>query len=100
MRYDTPIYFQKVLSGAYDPETGNYQEDQVTEEQRLASVACTSIDTMQIVYGGIHQGSVTVHLQNHYEKPYDRIRIGDKVYRVEVKKNLRTKQILILTGAG
>ena len=27
MRYDTPIYFQKVTQGEYDPTTGDYGED-------------------------------------------------------------------------
>ena len=35
----------------------------------MASVMDTRAEIMQIVYGGIRQGSVTVQLQNHYQKP-------------------------------
>ena len=31
MRYDTPIYFQKITPGEYDPDTGNYAPDSVKE---------------------------------------------------------------------
>ena len=36
MRYDTQIFFQKSSPGAYDTETGNYEEDTVKEEMRYA----------------------------------------------------------------
>ena len=97
MRYDTPIYFQQLITGEYDPKTGNYGEDQVMETQRLAAVMETNTETMRILYGMIRQGSVTVHLQNRYEQAYDRIRIGDRVYQVDLRKNLRVKQVLVLT---
>lgn len=32
MRYDTPIYFQKLTPGEYDPTTGNYGEDAISED--------------------------------------------------------------------
>lgn len=41
--------------------------------------------------------ALTVHLQNRYEQAYDRIRIGDRVYQVDLRKNLRVKQVLVLT---
>ena len=97
MRYDTPIYFQQLIPGEYDPKTGNYGEDQVMETQRLAAVMETNTETMRILYGAIRQGSVTIHLQNRYEQTYDRIRIGDKAYQVDRRKNLRVKQGLVLT---
>ena len=51
MRYDTPIYFQRVTAGAYDPETGDYGSDTVTEAARYAAVMDTRTETMQLVYG-------------------------------------------------
>ena len=38
MRYDTPIYFQKLTPGEYDPATGNYGEDTISEDMKSASV--------------------------------------------------------------
>lgn len=97
MRYDTPIFFQRVLPGEYDSKTGNYAADQVTEVRKMASVMDTRAEIMQIVYGGIRQGSVTVQLQNHYQKPFDRIRIGNTTYRVDYTRKLRVKQTFILS---
>ena len=97
MRFDTPVYFQTIKAGAYDASTGNHGEDTVTEEMRYASVTDTGLDTLNLIYGEIRQGGKTVRLQNHYEKPFDRIKIGKKVYRVDKARMLRNKQTLIVS---
>ncbi len=97
MRYDTPIYFQSVSAGAYDPETGDYGSDTVTEAARYAAVMDTRTETMQLVYGELKQGSLTVHIQNHYTGPFDRIRIGEKHYRVDLRRRLRVKESFVLS---
>lgn len=96
MRYDTPIYFQKVTQGEYDPTTGDYGEDTADETCVMASVMDTRTETMQIVYGSIKQGSKTIHIQNHYDKSYDSIRIDNKIYRVDYSRKLRNKQSFIV----
>lgn len=95
MRYDTPVYFQTIKAGEYDTSKGDYGEDVVTEEKRDASVMDTGNETLNILYGEIKQGVKTVQLQNHYDKPFDRIKIGNKVYRVDRARRLRTKHIFI-----
>lgn len=97
MRYDTPIYFQSVQQGEYDPSTGNYGEDTPIEEMRWASVTDSTTETLNLVYGGIKQGSLTLRLQNHYDKPFDCIRIGGKRYSVDKARKLRTKQVFIVS---
>ena len=74
MRYDTPIYFQKVVPGEYDESTGDYNDDAVEETMKFASVISTDADTITLIYGKIKQGILTVSLQRHYTDPYDRIR--------------------------
>lgn len=95
MRFDTPIYFQTIKPGKYDTSTGDCGEDIVTEEMRYASVTETGIETLNLIYGEIKQGVKTIRLQNHYSKPFDRIRIGEKVYRVDRARPLRLKYTLI-----
>lgn len=95
MRYDTPVYFQTVKAGPYDPDSGDYGEDTITEEKRDASVTDAGIDTLNLVYGTIRQGVKVVRLQNHYDKPFSSLKIGDKVYRVDRARRLRTKHILV-----
>ena len=60
MRYDTTIYFQKLTQGEYDQETGDYKEDSVSEDSRQASIMDTTTQMMQLVYGMIKQGSLTI----------------------------------------
>ena len=97
MRYDTPVYFQTIKAGAYDPSKGDYGEDVTAEEKRDASVMDTGDETLNIIYGEIKQGVKTIQLQNHYDKPFDRIKIGNKAYRVDRARRLRTKHIFIVS---
>lgn len=97
MRYDTPVYFQKVKSGEYDPMTGNYKDDTVEETMVMASVMDTRTETMKLVYGSIKQGSLTVHMQNHYRGDFDFIRVGEKRYKVDYGRYLRVKQSMVLS---
>lgn len=95
MRFDTPVYFQRITQGAYDEKTGDYGTDIIAETKRYASVTNTGADTIRIEYGELVQGVVTVRLQNHYTEPFDRLRIGDTVYSVERIRMLRTIQTMV-----
>lgn len=97
MRFDTPIYFERIQHGEYDASTGNYGEDNTEKEMRLAAVTDTGTETMTLVYGSLKQGSKTIRLQNHYTKPFDSIRIGEKQYRVDRERKLRVKHIFVVS---
>lgn len=97
MRFDTPIYFQTKKKGPYDPTTGNYGPSVLEEKKRYAAITNTGTDTLTLVYGELKQGSLTIRLQMAYTQPFDRIRIGDKTYKVDKIRNLRTKQTLIVS---
>lgn len=97
MRYDTPLYFQSVIQGAYDESTGNYEDDKITETMVMASVMDTQTGTMKLIYGDIRQGSLTLTIQNHYDQLFDTIRIGTKKYRVDRTRRLRVKQTFIVS---
>jgi hypothetical protein len=77
LRYNTPVYFQRKQKGAYNADTGNYSPETVVEVKRYASVTDTGTDTLNLVYGGPKQGSLTIRLQRPYTEPFDQIRIGD-----------------------
>ena len=97
MRYDTPIYFQLIRQGIYDPKTGDYADSDPAETKEYADVTDTSTDTKQILYGDIKRNSKVIRLQQHYTKTYNRIRIGEKQYIVDFERKLRTKQILVVS---
>lgn len=97
MRYDTPVYFQKITPGEYNPDTGDTSEDTIEETKRFASVYSTGAEMLNLVYGQIRQDSLTIQLQTQYKAPFDRIRIGDTVYKVDTVQNLRVKQYFVVS---
>lgn len=97
MRYDTPVYFQRITPGEYDPKTGNYADNIVEETQRYASIMDTGAVMLKLVYDGPKQGSLTIQIQNHYTEPFDRIRVGEKVYCVDFSRELRTKHTFVVS---
>lgn len=99
MRYDTPVYFQKITPGEYDPKAGNYADDAVEETLRYASVMNTGEEKLKLVYDGPKQGSLTIQLQTHYTEPFDRIRVGETVYRVDSSRKLRVKHTFVVSEA-
>ena len=99
VRYDTPVYFQKITSGEYDLKTGNYADDTVAETMRYASVMNTGEEKLKLVYDGPKQGSLTIQIQNHYSEPFNRIRVGEKLYRVDFSRKLRTKHTFVVSEA-
>ncbi len=97
MRYDTPVYFQKITPGEYNTATGDYGEPTIIETEIYASVMDTRSEMMRLVYNGPMQGSLTIQLQNHYTDPFDRIRIGDLIYKVDYTRRLRVKQTFVVS---
>lgn len=94
MRFDTPIYFQRITAGEYDESTGNYGADAITEEKRFAHITDAGDKTLSLVYGEIREHSIIAKIQRNYEEPFDRIRIGDKVYRCDL---CRKKRVFIMS---
>ena len=96
MRFDTPIYFQR-LKSEYNTSTGNYDKSEPTEDKRYASVTNAGDDTLRIVYGELKQGCLTLRLQRAYTEPFDKIRIGEKYYKADRVRQLRTMQTFIVS---
>ena len=86
MRYDTPIFFQEVIRGAYNENTSNYDEDTTLETKRFARVTDSGEETLKLIYGKIKQGSKVLRLQTPYKANFERIRIGSKVYKVDFSR--------------
>ena len=86
MRYDKPVFFQRITPGEYNPDTGDYGEDTVTEVEKYASVTDSGTETIKMIYGELKQGIKTIRLQRPYTEVFDRIRIGNKVYRVDFSR--------------
>lgn len=89
MRYDKPIFFQHTEPGEYNPLTGDYADDTISEVKRYASVTDTGTEMLKLVYGAVKQGSFTIRLQQPYLKPFDSIRIGEKRYNVNFARKAK-----------
>jgi hypothetical protein len=98
MRFDTPIYFQFVNVGEIDPATGDYSKTVEESEPILADVTDAGTDTINLIYGAFKQGVKTIRLQNRCEKTFDRIRIGEAVYRVDFERKLRHKHTFVASA--
>ena len=96
MRYDTPIYFC-TKKRTYDKKTGNYTTEVVDETMRWASVMNTSEEKVQMIYGTLEQDSKTIQIQNHYDKPFEYIRIGEKKFKVDKEQKLRFKHVFVVS---
>ena len=46
----------------------------------------TGTDALRLIYGDLKQGCKVVRLHRAYKKPFDRIRIGEKTYRVDLSR--------------
>lgn len=97
MRYDTPVYFQRITPGEYDSNTGNYTDDVTEETVRYASVMDTGTKMLHLVYGRMQQNSLTIQIQRHYIEVFDHIRVGNTVYQVDYARELKRKQTFIVS---
>lgn len=95
MRFDTPVFFQKITPGDYDPDSGSYGQDAIEEDKCWADVTSAGEDTLKMVYGEVRQGSLVIRLQVHYSRPFDRIRIGEGLYKVDFSRKLRNKHVFV-----
>lgn len=97
MRFDVPIYFQRIQPGEYEESSGDYGPDSVSEDKRYGNVTDAGRDTLNLVYGKLRQGCKVIRLQTHYDKVFDRIRIGERVYQVDFSRKLKIKQVFIVS---
>jgi len=95
MRYNTAVFFQKVEPGDLNTETHNYGEDKIAETKRYASVTDSGAETLKLVFGELKQGSLIIRLQRPYTRAFDRVRIGNKIYRSAMAK--LNKRVFILS---
>lgn len=97
MRFDTKVYMRAVKAGVYDSDTGDYGSDSVVETPLWADVTTAGEQAMTLVYGTIKQDAMVVRLQSHYDTPFDSIRIGEKVYKVDFSRRLPVRHVFTVS---
>lgn len=97
MRYSTPIYFVKEGEDEYDYDTGNYVTTEPVKHEAWANVSDTGTERMQLIYGALKQGAVTVRIQGKYDETFDYVQVGDKKYNVDAFRTFRNDQAFNLS---
>jgi hypothetical protein len=97
MRFETPVYFQSVKQGEFDLASGNYETETVEETKKYASVTNSGTETMNLIYGSLKQGSLTVRIMGEYKEPFRYIRVGKKRYKVDFNRVLRSKHTFVIS---
>ena len=97
MRYDTRIYFVKEGEEVYDYDTGDYITTEPIKHEAWANVSDTGTERMQLIYGALKQGAITVRIRGKYEKEFDYILVDDKKYNVDAFRTFRNDQAFNLS---
>lgn len=97
MRYDQKIYFVKEGEDVYDHDTGDYITTEPIKHEMWANVSDTGTERMQLIYGALKQGAITVRIQGKYEKEFDYIEVEGKKYNVDAFKTFRNDQAFNLS---
>ena len=92
MRYDQRIYFVKEGEDEYDYATGDYIATEAIKHEAWANVSDTGTERMQLIYGALKQGAITVRIVGKYGKEFDYIQVGDKKYNVDAFRTFRNDQ--------
>ena len=97
MRYDQRIYFVKEGEDEYDYATGDYVTTEPIRDEVWANVSDTGTERMQLIYGALKQGAVTVRIQGKYEEEFDYIEVENKKYNVDALRTFRNDQAFNLS---
>ena len=97
MRYDTRIYFVKEGEDEYDYDTGDYVTTEPIKHEAWANVSDTGTERMQLIYGALKQGAITVRIRGKYEKEFNYILVDDKKYNVDALRTFRSDQAFNLS---
>ena len=97
MRYDQRIYFVKEGEDEYDYATGDYVTTEPVKREAWANVSDTGTERMQLIYGNLKQGAITVRIQGKYEEAFDYIEVENKKYNVDAFRTFRNDQAFNLS---
>ena len=97
MRYSVPIYFVKETEPVYDYETGDYVDGEPIKDELWANVSDTGTERMQLIYGALKQGAITVRIQGKYDEAFDYIQVDGKKYNVDAFRTFRNDQAFNLS---
>src|SRR5690625_2406364 len=97
MRYDQRIYFVIEGEDVYDYDIGDYVTTEPIKHDVWANVSDTGTERMQLIYGNLKQGAITVRIVGKYDKEFDYIEVEGKKYNVDAFRTFRNDQAFNLS---
>ena len=97
MRYDQRVYFVKEGEDEYDYATGDYIATEPIKHEVWANVSDTGTERMQLIYGALKQGAITVRIVGKHDKEFDYIEVEGKKYNVDAFRTFRNDQAFNLS---
>ena len=91
MRYDKKVYF--VTEGEeYNYDTGDYELVELVKHEAWANVSDTGTERMQLIYGALKQGAITVRIQGKCDEAFDYVEVDGKEYNVDAFRTFKNDQ--------
>lgn len=98
VRYDKQIFFvSQSEEPIYDYDTGDYVMPEPNKDEAWANISDAGSERMQLVYGGLKQGALTIRIRNHYKKPFNYILFNDNKYTVDMERKLRHDHVFTVS---
>lgn len=89
MRFDQKIKLVKEGTPIYNPQTGNYDSTEGTEQKLWVNVSDMTEERMSFLFGGLKQGAYTIRLQGQVLRKFDYVEMNGKKYNVNQQRVLR-----------
>lgn len=98
MRYTDEITFVKKGTGSqYDPDLGEYVEDEPTKTSTIANVTDLGTDRSVTLFGSIKQGAKVIRTMPLFVVPeWDYIKVKDKTYQLTTERVPSRRHTLIV----
>lgn len=100
MRYDEPVYMQRMVGRAvYNTATGDREGPLIAEDLYYADMTTSGVQTL--LGGGeglefLRQGGKVLRIQGELPDVYRHCRIGEKVYRIKMRRQLRRCTVYVV----
>lgn len=89
MRFDKRIELIEQLEPAFNPDTGDYDDAVEVSTPLWANVSDMSEERMSFLFGGLKAGAYVIRLQGKIKKEFDFVRMNNREYQVNNKRELR-----------
>lgn len=101
MRYDCPVYMQRMMGRAvYNTKTGDREGPLIVEDLYYADMTTSGVQTL--LGGGeglefLRKGGKVLRIQGELSDVYRFCRIGAEVYRIKMRRQLKRCTVFVIS---